>query len=157
MYFRSKFIEISDHVSKPKLYYIENQIILQNESLPDFDPNKCSIIWPFSQNAGLKQSGRSFGPVSIQALLGRCELLRIFLVFQGIYTVRSSDYRMLESLTWFYEQLVREFLFSYPSILVATMMEEPDFDGSFGDATHFSPLLSIKITLNGFIYQTFEN
>ena len=28
MYFRSKFIEISDHVSKPKLYYIENQILL---------------------------------------------------------------------------------------------------------------------------------
>ena len=26
MYFRSKFIEISDQVTKPKLYYIENQI-----------------------------------------------------------------------------------------------------------------------------------
>ena len=28
IYFRSKFIEISDHVSKPKLYYIENQVLL---------------------------------------------------------------------------------------------------------------------------------
>ena len=42
MYFRSKFIEISVHVSKPKLYYIENQIILQYESLPDFDPKKIA-------------------------------------------------------------------------------------------------------------------
>ena len=45
MYFRSKLVEISDHVSKPKLYYIENQIILHDESLPDFDPKKCSKIW----------------------------------------------------------------------------------------------------------------
>ena len=45
MYFRSKFIEISDHVSKPKLYYIENQILLHYESLPDFDPKKCGKIW----------------------------------------------------------------------------------------------------------------
>ena len=44
IYFRSKFIEISDHVSKPKLYYIENQILLHYESLPDFDPKKCSKI-----------------------------------------------------------------------------------------------------------------
>ena len=28
MYFRSKFIEISTHVSKPKLYFIENLILL---------------------------------------------------------------------------------------------------------------------------------
>ena len=45
MNFRSKFIEISDHVTKPKLYYIENQIILHNESLLDFDPKMCSKIW----------------------------------------------------------------------------------------------------------------
>ena len=45
MYFRSIFIEINDHVSKPKLYYIENQIILHYASLPDFDPKKCSQIW----------------------------------------------------------------------------------------------------------------
>ena len=29
MNFRSKFVEISDHVSKPKFYYIENQILPQ--------------------------------------------------------------------------------------------------------------------------------
>ena len=32
MYFRSKFIGISDHVSNPKLYYIENQIFIHYES-----------------------------------------------------------------------------------------------------------------------------
>ena len=50
MNFRPKFVEISDHVSKPTLYYIENQILLHYESLPDFDPKKyidrmCSMIW----------------------------------------------------------------------------------------------------------------
>ena len=29
MNFRPKFVEISDHVSKPKFYYIENQILPQ--------------------------------------------------------------------------------------------------------------------------------
>ena len=50
MNFRSKFVEISDHVSKPKFYYIENQILLHYESLADFDPKKCSKIWVLTRD-----------------------------------------------------------------------------------------------------------
>ena len=32
MNFRSKFVEISDHVSKLKFYYIENSILLHYDS-----------------------------------------------------------------------------------------------------------------------------
>ena len=45
MNFRSKFVEISDHVSKPKFYHIENLILPHYESLPGFDPKKCGKIW----------------------------------------------------------------------------------------------------------------
>ena len=44
MNFRPKFVEISDHVSKPKFYHIENQILPHYESLADFDPKKCGKI-----------------------------------------------------------------------------------------------------------------
>ena len=44
MNFRSKFVEISDHVSKPKFYHIENLILPHYESLADFDPKKCGKI-----------------------------------------------------------------------------------------------------------------
>ena len=40
MYFRSKVIEISDNVSKPKLYFIENQI------LPHFFGSKSFVLDP---------------------------------------------------------------------------------------------------------------
>ena len=38
MNFRSKFVKISDHVSKPKFYHIEDQILPHYESLVDFSP-----------------------------------------------------------------------------------------------------------------------
>ena len=44
MNFRSKFVEISDHVSKLKFYHIENSILPHYESLTDFDPKKCGKI-----------------------------------------------------------------------------------------------------------------
>ena len=44
MNFRSKFVGISDHVSKLIFYYIENLILLHYESLTDFDPKKCGKI-----------------------------------------------------------------------------------------------------------------
>ena len=42
MNIRSKFVEMSDHVSKLIFYYIENYILLHYESLTDFVPKKCS-------------------------------------------------------------------------------------------------------------------
>ena len=45
MNFRSKFIEFSDHVTKPKFYRNEYQILLHYELLPDFYLKKCSKIW----------------------------------------------------------------------------------------------------------------
>ena len=44
MNFRSKFVEISDHVSELKFYSIENSILLHYKSLTDFDPKKCCKI-----------------------------------------------------------------------------------------------------------------
>ena len=44
MNIRSKFVEMSDHVSKLIFYYIENYILLHYESLTDFVPKKCGKI-----------------------------------------------------------------------------------------------------------------
>ena len=44
MNFRVEFVESSHHVLKLQFYYIENFILLQYESLIDFDPNKCGKI-----------------------------------------------------------------------------------------------------------------
>ena len=44
MNIRSKFVEMSDHVSKLIFYYIENFILPHYESLTDFDPKKCGKI-----------------------------------------------------------------------------------------------------------------
>ena len=57
MNFRSKFIEISDHVSKPKFYYIENQILPQffgsksnNDSFCGKFSFRCSKIWVLTRD-----------------------------------------------------------------------------------------------------------
>ena len=48
--FRSKFVKISDHVSKPKFYHIEDQILPHYESLSGFDPKKCGKIWVLTRD-----------------------------------------------------------------------------------------------------------